>query len=201
VGSPILVQGNGTMRRSTPLMAIALFFCGNCGWAVAQWPAAKHNTHVDFARNNVWPQPFRGQDAASTVAPFEIMKRNGWRDNNTVGSVLFEKNQLTDAGRLKVATLLASTPSNYRTLYVQTGETQEETLARVQSVQSTVSTLVTDGQMPAIQITSAAPSSSPGAYQNLVHRAIQKTTPTPRLPVYSGMANPAQTSVAPQDQE
>jgi hypothetical protein len=189
------------MRRSLSLIALTIFVGSSVGELQADWPTMKHNTHVDIARNNSWPQPFRGQDAQSVLAPFEIMKRNGWRDNNTLGSILFTRNELTDAGKLKVANLLASSPASYRTIFVQTGPTQQDTLARVQNVQSMVAQLVPEGQLPPIQITTAAPSSSPGAYQNLVHRAIQKTTPVPRLPVYSGMATPAPTQVAPQDGE
>ena len=189
------------MRVRITWVTVALVLVGTTGSLRADWPSFKHKTHVDIARNNVWPQPFRGQDAYSVVAPFEIMKRNGWRDNNTVGSVLFMENQLTEAGRLKVANVLVTAPSNYRIVYVQTGATQQETAARVASVQSVLTEMVPDGQMPPIQITSVAPSTSPGAYQTLVHRAIQKTTPSPRLPAYSGLATPAQTTIAPQDGE
>jgi hypothetical protein len=187
------------MRRSIYSLAVGVIVTGCCGWAHADWPTMMHKKHVDFARNNSWPQPFRGQDAYSVVAPFEIMKNNGWRDNNTVGSVLFENNALTDAGKLKVAHVLTSSPSNRRMIYVQTGPTQQDTAARVESVQLAVSELLPEGQLPEIFVTNSAPSTSPGAYQTLVHRAIQRTTPTPRLPRYTGLGKPAPTSIAPQD--
>ncbi|MFO0011966.1 MAG: hypothetical protein ACK553_04420 [Planctomycetota bacterium] len=190
------------MRRSINGLAGALLLMvGTGGFVQADWPSSKHHAHVDIARNNAWPQPFRGQDAFSVVAPFEVMKRNGWRDNNTVGSILFTNNQLTEAGRLKVANLLTSTPASQRTIYVQVGPTQDDTAARVESVQEIVSQLLPEGQLPPIQITSVAPSTSPGAYQTLMHRAIKKTTPAPRLPIYSGMAQPAQPQMAPQENE
>lgn len=189
------------MRLRITGITVALVLLGATGSLRADWPSFKHKTHVDIARNNAWPQPFRGQDAYSVVAPFEVMKRNGWRDNNTLGSVLFTENQLSEAGRLKVANVLASAPSNYRIVYVQTGATQQDTEARVASVQSALTRMLPEGQLPPIQITSVAPSTSPGAYQTLVHRAIQKTTPSPRLPAYTGLATPAQTTVAPQDGE
>lgn len=187
------------MRRSIPWFAIAIL-CGTVVSSVqADWPTMMHKKHVDMARNNTWPQPFRGQDAYSVIAPFEVMKNNGWRDNNTVGSPLFVNNALTDAGKLKVAHVLSSAPSNRRVIYVQTGPTQQETAARVESVQVAVSEILPEGQLPEILVTNSAPTSSPGAYQTLVHRAIQKTTPTPRLPRAGSMNQPAQTTIAPQD--
>lgn len=190
------------MRRPIQFISCGLLLVlGNAGTAQADWPSWKHKTHVDIARNNSWPQPFRGQDAYGVVAPFEVMKRNGWRDNNTVGSVLFTNNQLSEAGRLKISNILTSAPSNHRIIYVQVGQTQEETSARVESVQLLVSQMVPEGQLPPIALTSIAPTTSSGAYQTIVHRAIQKTTPAPRLPIYSGMATPSAPQTAPQDGE
>jgi hypothetical protein len=157
-----------------------------------------HKKHVDMARNNSWPQPFRGQDAYSVVAPFEAMKNNGWRDNNTVGGMLFDDEGLSDAGKLKVAQVLAVAPPNRRILFVQAGASPQETAARVESVQMAVSEQVPEGQLPEILVTNKAPTSSPGSYQTVVHRAMQRTTPTPRLPRYSGLSQPGQTTVAPQ---
>jgi hypothetical protein len=167
-----------------------MFLGGNLGAVQAEWPTL-HKTHVEIARNNSWPQPFRGQDAYSVIAPFEIMKRNGWRDNNTVGSILFAKNELTEAGRLKVTTLVASSPASQRTIYVQIGMTQDETAARVRSVQAVLTELIPEGEKPPILITNVAPSTSPGAYQTLVHRAIQQSTPKPRLPAFTGNNQPS----------
>lgn len=178
------------MHRSIPSVAFAILLGGHLGSVRAEGPMF-HKTHVEIARNNSWPQPFRGQDAYAVVAPFEIMKRNGWRDNNTVGSILFENNELTEAGRLKVTNLVASSPANQRTIYVQIGMTQAETSARVQSVQSVLRDLLPESEKPPIQITNIAPSTSPGAYQTLVHRAIQQSTPKPRLPVFTGANQPS----------
>jgi hypothetical protein len=126
------------------------------------------------------------------------MKNNGWRDNNTVGSMMFVENGLSDAGKLKVAQVLSCSPANRRMVYVQAGVNQQETAARVESVQLAVSELIPEGPLPQILVTNSPPSASPGAYQTLVHRAIQRTTPTPRLPKYTGLSQPAPMTVAPQ---
>ncbi len=180
------------MRRSMNAFAVAILLAGFTSSVNADWPTANHKAHVDVARNNSWPQPFRGQDAYSVVAPFEIMKHNGWRDNNTIGSMMFGDAGLTDAGKLKVAQVLTTSPSNRRMIYVQAARTNEETASRVESVQVAVSELIPDGQLPQILVTNVGPTTSPGAYQTLVHRAIQRTTPVPRLPKYTGISTPGQ---------
>ncbi len=79
----------------------------------AGWPEFKEECRIDTLRNNAWPQPFRGQDAASVVAPFEIMKANGWREFNTIADNYFDGNhRLTEAGVLKVQEILRQTPPN-----------------------------------------------------------------------------------------
>ncbi len=64
------------------------------------WPELHQEMHVDRLRNNAWPQPFRGIDAAAVVSPFEIQKANGWRQFNTIGATFFdEKCALNRCGR------------------------------------------------------------------------------------------------------
>ena len=138
--------------------------------AQAQWTEAKHHCHVDFARNNSWPQPFRGQDARSVVAPFEVMKNNGWRDNNTVGNLMFKDGEISEAGRLKIAQILTVPPPSRRIVYIQAAPTVKQTEARIQS-----------------------------SYQTSVHRAIANSTPLPRLPAFSGINAPSAQTTAPQD--
>jgi len=168
--------------------------------AQAQWTEAKHHSHVDFARNNSWPQPFRGQDARSVIAPFEVMKNNGWRDNNTVGNLMFKDGDISEAGRLKIAQILTVPPPSRRVVYIQAAPSAKETEARIQSVQVAISQMVPTGPLPEVVVTNVPPSTSSGSYQTFVHRAIANSTPVPRLPAFSGINAPsAQTSAAPQD--
>jgi len=178
------------MRRTLNGIAFAVLMGSFSGTADADWPTHTHQMHIDIARNNTWPQPFRGMDANAVLAPFEIMKNNGWRDNNTIGGMMFSEAGLTEAGKLKVATVVTNSPSNRRSIFVQAGQSQEETALRIESVQVAVSQLVPSGPLPEILVTHASPSASPGAYQTAVHRAIQRTTPIPRLPRYTGLNTP-----------
>jgi len=158
----------------------------------------RHDCGVDYARNVAWPQPFRGADSNSVIAPFEIMRDNGWRENNTLGTSLFsENNALREAGAIKVQWIVTQAPQNQRIVYVKAGTTEQDTNARVESVQLAVSQIIPSGPLPQILVTDIEPGTSSGAYQTLVHRALVKTTPSPRLPAFNGLNAPSAQTVAP----
>ncbi len=189
------------MRRTFAWLTGFVLVFASVSMVDAGWPEFKHQCHIDYARNNCWPQPFRGADANSVVAPFEVMRNNGWRENNTLGTALFsQQNELSEAGQLKIEWILTQAPQNYRVLYVKTGRTSEETARRVEIVQIAVSQMITSGPLPPIMITETEPSISSGSYQTLLHRAIVKTTPVPRLGVINGVNTPSAQTVAPQAQ-
>lgn len=182
------------MRWLSRLFVVAIV-ASSGSLAFSQSPSHK----VLYARNNTWPQPFRAADAQSVVAPFEVMKSNGWRENNTLGSPLFGRdNELSKAGSLKVQWIVTQAPQSQRVIYVKSGPTQDVTSARVESVQLAVSELVPTGPLPQILVTDLEPPTSSGSYQTLVHRALIRSTPNPRLPPFGGGINsPSQQTVAP----
>jgi hypothetical protein len=164
----------------------------------AGWPEYKQECHIDKLRNNAWPQPFRSQDAAAVVAPFEVMKANGWREFNTIPEAFFDgEQQLTDAGMLKVSEVLTHSPPNRKAIFVVRSGSPEQTAARIESVEIAVSGLIPVGDLPPIHLTDIPPGTSSGTYQTIVNRALVKTTPTPRLPQFKSLNAPSQTSVAP----
>ena len=164
-----------------------------CNAVQAGWPELHHEMHVDKLRNNAWPTPFRGQDAAAVVAPLEIQKNNGWRLFNTIGSSFFdEKNQLTDAGMHKIGVSLYQTPSNRRTLFVLKGADASITAARVEAVQIAVSQMVPVGTLPAILVTDQDANRSSGELQTQLVRGMRDATPIPRIPKFSGLNTPSQ---------
>lgn len=174
-----------------------LAFISSVAPTQAGWPWS-HQAAIEKARNNAWPQPFRAADTASVVAPFEIMKNNGWRDHNTLGSIVFnEDSDLSDAGSLKVQWILTQAPKNQRVIYVKSGVNPEQTSLRVESVQLAVSQLVPTGPLPQIIVTDIEPPTASGAYETLINRALIRTTPSPRLIPYTGLNSPSRQQVAP----
>ncbi len=162
------------------------------------WSQMKQECHTDRMRNSAWPQPFRSADAAAVVAPFEVMKANGWQEFNTLAHCFFdESNQLTDAGHLKVQEVLTMTAQSKAPIYVQQAESQQATAARVESMELAISALIPEGPLPQIAVTNTAPSTSSGAYQTVVSRALIQTTPNPRLPKFGAINAPSENSIAP----
>ena len=181
------------MRRT-----MAIFSISTLALSVVGCADMRHRAGVDYARNVAWPQPFRAADSNAVIAPFEVMRDNGWRENNTLGSTLFSpQSALSEAGAIKVQWIVTQAPQNQRIVYVKSGSTQQETNARVESVELAVSQLVPSGPLPQIQVTDIEPATSSGAYQTLVHRALVKTTPTPRLSKFTGINAPSQQTIAP----
>ena len=149
-------------------------------------------------RNSAWPQPFRSEDSAAVVAPFEVMKANGWREFNTLAHCFFDdSNQLTDAGHLKLQEVLSLSAQSKAPIFVQQADSQQSTAARVESMELAISALIPEGALPHIAVTDTAPATSSGAYQTVVSRALIQTTPNPRLPAFGAINAPSQNSVAP----
>jgi len=162
------------------------------------WSQIKQDCHTDKMRNSAWPQPFRSEDAAAVVAPFEVMKANGWREFNTLAHCFFdESNKLTDAGHLKLQEVLSLSAQSKAPIFVQQAESQQSTAARVESMELAISALIPEGALPQIAVTDTAPATSSGAYQTVVSRALIQTTPNPRLPAFGAINAPSQNTVAP----
>ena len=80
------------------------------------WNQLAHRNHVDFYRNNSWPEPFLSMDRMATRAPFCIQTDNGWKMQNTIGNFLFdaETQRVNQAGDLLVKWILTQAPAHRR---------------------------------------------------------------------------------------
>jgi hypothetical protein len=132
------------------------------------------------------------------MAPFEVMKNNGWRSYNTLPTALFtEDHRLTEAGRLRVKWIVTQAPVERRAIFVLNGNDSRATAARVESVQLAVSELLPVGALPQIYVTDVEPVGSSGQYQTKINRALMSSTPLPRLPRFTGLNTPGQVQTAP----
>ncbi len=152
--------------------------------AKAQWHAFWARVHVDWHRNNAWPDPFRGAAEMSARQPLAVMMDNGWRLQNTLTNELFESEtqKLSNAGRLKVKQIITVYPMHRRTVFVMRGRTDEVTAIRIKSVDEAVSTIHREGPVPHIAVTDIAPRGGSGAYYHRVNLGLENSAPTPRLP-------------------
>ncbi len=159
--------------------------------ASAGWNEFWHNLHVGFHRNNAWPDPFNEVDALDVVAPFEIMKANGWKMHNTIGHELFRDGDgaLLASGHRRIHWIATQAPEARRTVYVLRGSSQPETEARVASVQHTLSGLQIQGSAPTVLVTDVEPSTSSGAWATKINREWLEHLTAPRLPSESASGN------------
>ena len=176
------------LARSGRSMTVLLLVAMGAGTAAADWNDFWHGLHIGYHRNNAWPQPFSEADAYQVVAPFEIMKRNGWRVHNTIGHELFRQGDgvLLAAGHNRVRWIATQAPVAHREVFVLRGKDDVETEARIASVRNALSRLQTVGPPPQVYLTDVEPATASGAWATKIHRdRIQQMVP-PKLPSTSG---------------
>jgi len=156
-------------------------YAGNGGWH-AFW----HGVHTDFYRNNSWPEPFLSADRNLTREPFCIQVDNGWKAQNTIGSMLFnpETQQLNQAGDLMVKWIVTQAPIHRRAVFVVKGDNTMITQARVDSVNAAVARYA-GGPVCPVMLTTTEPAGWPASYIDSITQQFNSTIPSPRLPAAS----------------
>ena len=175
------------MKRTTHLAQaiIALVIVATTATSAdADWRDFWHNLHVGHARNNAWPEPFVEADTEMVMAPFEVMKANGWRMHNTIGHEQFRSGDgaLLAAGQERVRWIATQAPMSRRSVYVLRGRTETETQARLISVRQTINTVHNDGHTPQVLITNIEPATASGAWATKINREWIEHLTAPRLP-------------------
>ena len=137
----------------------------------------------DFRRNNCWPKPFPPAAREAVRQPFYNMIDNGWRQQNLISQYHFhpETNQLTEAGKVKVRSILTELPPARRVLFVQRDISADTTLARVDSVQQEAARVMPGGQLPQVLETSITPRGTPAHYVDAVDSRYLEGLPSPHL--------------------
>lgn len=169
------------------LLALTVFATS----AQAGWHDFWHNVNIGYHRNNAWPQPFSEADAMQTMAPFDVMKRNGWREHNTIGNELFRQGDgaLLAAGHNRVKWIATQCPDMRRGIFVLRGRTEAETQARVASVRQTVASLNVAGTLPHVTVTNIVPGTVAGARATKISRDALEQQASPKLPNTSAAGN------------
>lgn len=166
------------------LIALALVSLGSTSVTAAGVHEIWHKLLVGLHRNNAWPEPFTEVDAGHVVAPFELMKRNGWRLHNTMGHELFRQGDgaLLAAGSERVLWIATQSPESRRQVFVLRGRSEAETEARVASVRQTLAKVETPGSRPDVLVTEINPATASGAWATQINRSWLQQLPPPRLP-------------------
>ncbi|MFW6170670.1 MAG: hypothetical protein ACODAD_09285, partial [Planctomycetota bacterium] len=155
-------------------------------WQVikARWNVFWDRVHLDWHRNNAWPEPFSQVDRRAARAPIERMVENGWELQNTIPDELFdpETQELTAAGEVKVRKTLTEMPLRRRMVFVQKGRTAEISQTRLESVQEAAGNVVGEAAAGMISITEMIPGSKSAAHYERVKAEYDGSIPVPRLP-------------------
>lgn len=149
----------------------------------AKWDCFWNRVHVDWHRNNAWPEPFNLVDQQAVRAPIAVMVDRGWQLQNTIPDELFdaETQELTRAGELKVQWILTQMPVRRRTVFVLRGNTPEITELRVKSVEK-MAAGVNGGATTMITVTDIIPRNGSASYSERVNTSFETSAPPPRLP-------------------
>jgi len=161
---------------------------GGYGAGSGGWHQFWNRVHVDFYRNNSWPEPFLTADKIAVRTPYCIQTDNGWKMQNTVGTFLFdgETQRINQAGDLLVKWILTQAPVNRRAIFVLKGDTVDATNARIQSVQSAVAKY---GCVCPVILTEIEPPGWSAAYIDSISQQYSATIPAPRLPAKQSNSN------------
>jgi hypothetical protein len=185
----VLVQAGSLARAGEPVQvkddcydcALGGYGHGRGGKWRDKWDHFWHRTHVDWHRNNAWPEPFLSADRAAVREPFCIMTDNGWKMQNTVGTFLFTDNQeLNKAGELHVKWIVTQAPLHRRAVFVLRGDTKEQTDARIASVNAAVAKYA-GGAVPPVIPTDTEPTGWSASYVDAIATQLHSTIPAPRL--------------------
>ena len=174
--------------QSTRTILMLTVFTLLVGSSEAQEPGWWSRMKIDFHRLNSWPKPFNSADRDSVQAPFAIMTTNGWRSQTTLGQYHFELETQTvnDAGKHQLRWILTQAPEHRRIVFVQRGETMEETAKRITAVHQSITAIIPKGKIPEVLLTNHPPSGYSAETVHAIYSRHQATLPDPRLPKSPG---------------
>jgi hypothetical protein len=160
-------------------------------WASAQanwFKTIYHDVRGGFHTNNMWPEPYTEPSRRAVKEPFAVMHARGWQRYNLLGEHHFHEDQtrLNAAGELRVRAILANSPPQYRTVWVEKGRNREITNSRIDSVQQAIVDLQTEGPLPAVMASDLIFEGWSSEYVDAVGRKFITSLPQPRLPAMTG---------------
>lgn len=147
-----------------------------------------HDVRGGFHVNNMWPEPYIEPSRRAVREPFAVMHARGWQRYNLLGEHDFEEGQtrLTPAGELRVKAILANSPPQYRTVFVEKGQNREATNARIDAIQQAIVALQTEGPLPPVMASDLVVEGWSSEYVDAVSRKHISSIPAPRLPTATG---------------
>ena len=159
--------------------------------AQADWHTFWNRVHLDWHRNNCWPEPFQTVDRRTVCETLSAQIANGWRRQNTITSVYFDSDteQLNEAGRRKLYAVMTQSPEQFRTVYVVESANPQAQQRRVESIRRTTQELFAGQPTPEVVGVKIEPRSWSAEYLNAIDRKAATAIPAPVLPEFIDTTN------------
>jgi hypothetical protein len=141
-----------------------------------------------YYQNAIWPRQYIGPARRGICQATERMIANGWRRQNLLGKYDFDESrqELSEAGRLKVEWILTQAPPQRRTIYVQKLGDQEQMAARIEAVQELASNVAPSAGQVDVQETLVRDEGHPAMQVDAVFVGFSRNQPMPALPGAGG---------------
>ena len=105
----------------------------DAGWLTA----TRRELYRSHQRSQCWPHPYNLMDEQSVREPFRLMIERGWQSQNTIRNEHFEEGteKLNTRGRRQVQWVLSCRPATRRVLFVEPGQSVDQTSRRLAAVE------------------------------------------------------------------
>lgn len=158
--------------------------CDPCAQQDGWMKRAARSVATDYRRNSTWPKPFLPAERDSVCAPFALMVAKGWQTQNTLGEYHFREGtaNLTEAGKIRVRSIMSDVPPQFRTVYVPVGETEDTTTARLEGVERFIERYSHEEGVTNVASTTRPPRGRSAETVDAISRGFSQSTPVPRIP-------------------
>jgi hypothetical protein len=136
----------------------------------------------DTKRRHGWPEPFIYQDRDSLRQHFALQVAAGWERQNMLSEFHFLAGgkELTEAGRVRLQSIINEAPEPHRQIFVHRADTPQETGMRMQTVQRFVAQSPYANDIPILEST-RTDEGWPADRIDIVSKKLTSAVPDPRL--------------------
>lgn len=160
------------------------------GWneMKAGWHSYWNRVHVDWHRNNAWPEPFQTNDRQAVRVMLAAQTEKAWQLQTTLGNQYFdpETQQLNAAGQRQLYWIVSQAPESHRTVRVLRGHNDQATQVRMQDVERTMALMLNDGPYPAVVQSDLVPPAANGDRLDKMWEMRKNAVNAPALPAAGG---------------
>jgi hypothetical protein len=140
------------------------------------------------ARNDAWPKPFACHDRMAYFAVWDPMINQGYASHCILSQDHFqpENNELNEAGKRKIASIMQNLPTERRQLWIVRDPTSSISQARLENVNEIVQTFYGQSALhTTIAFTDRQPATISGGQADAISKRQLEGMPVPVIPIVS----------------